>query len=35
MSPPHKKKLELLAEVTQHLIDYMGIEPRQIPILGV
>ena len=35
MKPPHRKEVESPANVTLNMLPYMGIEPRQIPILEV
>ena len=35
VSLPHLKEVEPPAKVTQNMLAYMGIEPRQIPILEV
>ena len=32
---PHRKEVELPTKVTQNMLTYVGIEPRQIPILAV
>ena len=32
---PHRKEVKSLAKVTQKMLAYMGIEPRQIPVLAV
>ena len=32
---PHRKEVESPAKVTQNMLAYMRIEPRQIPILAV
>ena len=34
-SPPHRKEVESPDKVTQNILAYMRIEPRQIPILAV